>query len=302
MSTRAMMNRDRESTTPLIPLGSHFTLTYRQLDTAEEHYSSVMEILAWIEAGPILQPPPITPPNETDQMPITTPSYVPASLQYVPTRLHTAVVPAPMTAVQRVYTPTIPSSSHLRKQSAEQRVSNQSEEQRVLPQPLRRSTRTTRASAFITSARTRAADFFKDFRHRPPTPFRASSSSSEESDPVTDTDITYDLHRPRSFFVTNAPTPTHGPSPHEIVLPPTELRPCYPDGPLNLNPDGTPINFRKSHAGPKTDYWLRADAEEFERLFRTGTLQPLLYVDIPPNNVVTYFTLCASRSSTTTER
>jgi hypothetical protein len=89
MNTRAMVNRDRDSATPLIPLGSHFTLTYRQLDTAKEHYSSLMEILAWIELGPILLPLPTLPPNETDQLPITTPSYVPASLQYVPARPNT---------------------------------------------------------------------------------------------------------------------------------------------------------------------------------------------------------------------
>ncbi len=35
-------------------------------------------------------------------------------------------------------------------------------------------------------------------------------------------------------------------------------------------------------------HWLRADAEEFERLFNTGTMQPILYVDIPPGNVVMY--------------
>jgi hypothetical protein len=35
-------------------------------------------------------------------------------------------------------------------------------------------------------------------------------------------------------------------------------------------------------------HWLRADAKEFERLLNTGTMQPILYADIPPGNVVTY--------------
>jgi hypothetical protein len=35
-------------------------------------------------------------------------------------------------------------------------------------------------------------------------------------------------------------------------------------------------------------HWLRADAEEFQRLFNTGTIQPIHYVDIPKGNVVTY--------------
>ncbi len=66
------------------------------------------------------------------------------------------------------------------------------------------------------------------------------------------------------------------------------LQPRFPTSPLNLNPDGTPINYRKSHCGPNTDYWQRADAEEFQRLFQTGTMRPILYTDIPADNGVTY--------------
>jgi hypothetical protein len=35
--------------------------------------------------------------------------------------------------------------------------------------------------------------------------------------------------------------------------------PVFPSGPLNLNPDGTDINYKKSHAGPHATYWANAD-------------------------------------------
>ncbi len=128
-------------------------------------------------------------------------------------RPHTTSVPIPMTAEQRVHTSSM--ERGLPPQTNEQRVtpSHKPEEQRVGTQPLRRSTRTTRAPAFMTRtrpqkaddmfqrARMKAADFFKRTWHRPPTPFRMSSSSSDESDakPRSD-DVTYDCHRPRPLF------------------------------------------------------------------------------------------------------
>ena len=84
MSRRARLQRDREAGEPLLNVGAHFTLLYKQTRTGEEHYSSLTEILNWIEIGPLLQPPlePILT-NQTEA-PVTTPSYVPATLQYVP--------------------------------------------------------------------------------------------------------------------------------------------------------------------------------------------------------------------------
>jgi hypothetical protein len=64
--------------------------------------------------------------------------------------------------------------------------------------------------------------------------------------------------------------------PHEWFarpMPVTEWSLVFPSGPLNLNPDGTNINFKKSHAGPNTKYWERADGEEIERLLTTGTIR-----------------------------
>jgi hypothetical protein len=56
-------------------------------------------------------------------------------------------------------------------------------------------------------------------------------------------------------------------------MPQTELPPVFPTRPLNLNPDGTPINYRKSHSGPHAAYWAKAHREEIERLFVTGTIK-----------------------------
>ena len=80
-------------------------------------------------------------------------------------------------------------------------------------------------------------------------------------------------------------------SPHEWFarpMPATEWPPVFPSGPLNLNPDGTTINFKKSHGGPHAKYWERADGEEIERLLTTGTIRPTRFRDIPANRVVTY--------------
>ena len=140
MDSRAMSKRHRQGTpeTPLIPLGSHFTLTYRQLDTGEEHFSSVMEIVSWIELGPLLLPPPTPLPDPTDDLPITTPSYVPASLQYVPIHPHPSVAHIPMTAEQRV--PTISVEIRPQRQNNRQRnkgwTRNPSDDPSGLPGPL----------------------------------------------------------------------------------------------------------------------------------------------------------------------
>jgi hypothetical protein len=72
------------------------------------------------------------------------------------------------------------------------------------------------------------------------------------------------------------------------ALPKNELAPVFPTGPLNLNPDGFTINYRKSHSGPHAKYWVNADGKEIERLFVTGTIKPVLFVDVPNDKVITY--------------
>ena len=86
MSTRARKRSNQSDNVPLIAPGSHNTLLYKQIGQTEEHYSSLSEILFWIEHGPLLQPPqfPLHAPTNHTTAPITTPSYVPATLQDVP--------------------------------------------------------------------------------------------------------------------------------------------------------------------------------------------------------------------------
>ena len=61
-------------------------------------------------------------------------------------------------------------------------------------------------------------------------------------------------------------------NPYLEHMPGSQLPPVFPTGPLNLNMDGTEINYRKSHAGPNAEHWKQADGEEIERLLTTGTI------------------------------
>ena len=68
----------------------------------------------------------------------------------------------------------------------------------------------------------------------------------------------------------------------------SDLPLVFPLGPLNLNPDGSTINFKKSHVGPNAAHWQRADGEEMQRLLDTDTIRPINFSDIPLGRVVTY--------------
>jgi hypothetical protein len=59
LNTRAQrMQRARtEDDEPLLQPGTHFTLIYRHMNTGEEHFSSVTEMVCWIAIGPLLPPP-----------------------------------------------------------------------------------------------------------------------------------------------------------------------------------------------------------------------------------------------------
>jgi hypothetical protein len=71
-------------------------------------------------------------------------------------------------------------------------------------------------------------------------------------------------------------------------MPKANLPPIFPTGPLNLNADGMTITYKKSHLGPNALHWEQADAEEMERLFRSGTLRPIMFQNIPPDKEATY--------------
>jgi hypothetical protein len=71
-------------------------------------------------------------------------------------------------------------------------------------------------------------------------------------------------------------------------MPKSTLPPVFRKGPLNLNEDGTKINYKKSHTGQWKIYWEQADAEEIVRLLISGTIRPLHFRDIPLHQVVAY--------------
>ena len=84
LATRAQVQRQRHDGVPAIAAGAHYTLMYIQLATGEEHFSSLAEIVNWIDSGPLLQPPTAMEPTNKTRAPITTPMHVPATIQYVP--------------------------------------------------------------------------------------------------------------------------------------------------------------------------------------------------------------------------
>jgi hypothetical protein len=75
---------------------------------------------------------------------------------------------------------------------------------------------------------------------------------------------------------------------YERPMPPSTLPSVFPEGPLNLNPDGSTITYKKSHKGPHAAHWAQADDEEMERLFKSGTLRPIMFCDIPSDKDATY--------------
>ncbi len=93
---------------------------------------------------------------------------------------------------------------------------------------------------------------------------------------------------PHACFLVTLPTAASDLDRCSRPMPKIELPPVFPNRPLNLNLDGTPTNYRKSHSGPPAEYWAKADGEEIERLFVTGAIKPERFGDIPHDKVVTY--------------
>jgi hypothetical protein len=358
MVSRAQAKRQRLDETCALPQGSHYTLTYVQQDSGEEHYSSLTEILDWIVSGPILQAPSTIAPTNATTAPITTPLNVPATIQYVPTATRTP--PMPLRQVvsslrdgggsvligpgsnsddngkgvlighqakkQRVHTISdLNESDHgertligseARKQrvsdhgdvandsaAEKQRVSLRRSARNISAQPVRGGPRWSDRLRVLASAH--LASSYNDVPSftAPDVPlgfeFLTIDEDSErfrklleEIDRRQRAHLSCDRHEgenehdeepdPPSCLLarTEADTNKHMPN---LALPSV-----FPSGPLNLNSDGTPINYKKSHSGPHAEYWERADAEEMERLFVTGAIKPELFQDIPRDRVITY--------------
>jgi hypothetical protein len=373
MSSRGRRQRHRAAGEPIIATGAHFTLMYKQTTTGEEHYSSLTEILNWIEIGPLLQPPVAPVPTNQTEAPITTPSFVPASVQYV-----SSAVPQPRPAEsapkQRVPAATQnpqpdsdrttqivekPLGVRATTDTRLKKVSNWTEKRVSLPRQAKSAT-TIRPYAYnvtpqscdeplrprtarvlgLTGESSESPDFDPlglpslasdewptlspwdeangKAPHPPgftpiPYPFIPNESIDDESDRfiqwVEDSERRLQRSRRTPLFPTNvdeddlppasgsafttatiaADTAVSSLTPNLMrLMPKAKMTPVFPSGPLNLNKDGTEINYRKSHAGPHADYWANADGEEIERLFTTGTMKPILFHDIPADRIITY--------------
>jgi hypothetical protein len=378
LATRAQLRR-HDNDAPLLSQGEHYTLAYTQTSTGEEHFSSLHEILHWIQTGPVLMPPAPQAPSNTTNAPITTPPFTPATLQYVPKRTSLdasptlvsggADVPAqksalhqhaiatnhePRITARNVVTFQVPATKITTRQkdiganhnsrmtSRQRRISPRlsaartagETKGRVLHQGEQRvpgrgrhdkellpgKQRVTRQGGLTTTAHLATIQPDDDMRHHeepaaalglmllllppliPPPgfenmtvdedierfrllvegPLQHEPDQDEDNDPDQDEDN--DPSELSCFSAT--PSATHGDLTR--ALPKTPLEPVFPTGHLNLNPDGTTINYRKSHAGPHAAYWANADGEEIERLFVTGTIKPLRFRDIPRDKIITY--------------
>jgi hypothetical protein len=92
----------------------------------------------------------------------------------------------------------------------------------------------------------------------------------------------------RRTITAQAMSTNNEPGFYDRSMPPSRLPSIFPTGPLNLNEDGSTITYKKSHQGPNADHWVQADSEEMERLFKSGTLRPILFHDIPADKTATY--------------
>ena len=252
IDTRADRNqRIRLGAEPPIPAGAHYTLCYRQLLTGAEHISSVTEVINWIKNGPILQPPTIVNPEVTGIPPNATTPLTTTTLQYVPIIQQSTDV-----RIESIIN-SEPSQLHPEVNESEIAFEEISHEQCA----------TTRTS----NRNRKTRDFLQPKFHgkvytvkeKITTPGKQRVSVNKQID-------SYD----EKWYLRPMPKST--------------LPPAFPTGPLNLNTDGTKINYKKSHTGPWKIHWDQADAEEIVRLLTSETIRPLHFFEIPTNKVVTY--------------
>jgi hypothetical protein len=227
--------------------------------TQTEYLSSVTEILNWIQIGPVL-PPNAEDPNVNGTLPITTPPAT--ALLYVPMIQPTAVSEAESLPL------TITNSGPL------VNINEQMSDLNTIPVTNVRSKHDSLASGpglMRKSTRNRTTrDFLKP-------KFQGKAyhigkqrvhNYKEQRVPPCDSEIDENWYlRP---------------------MPKSALLPVFRQGPLNLNEDGTKINYKKSHAGPYKVYWEQADAEDIVRLLIFSTIRPFHFREISLDQVVTY--------------
>jgi hypothetical protein len=246
---------------PPIAAGLHYTLYYTQLLTQAEHLSSVTEILHWIQIGPIL-PPNVEDPNVNGTLPITTPPAT--ALLYVP-------MPQPTAAPAAESLPlTVTNSGPLVKSNEQMSDLN------TIP--------VTKAAITppITSIASHPGLMRKSTRNRTTRDFLKPKFKGKA----------YNIGEQRVYNCKEQRVPAcYSDVDENWYLRPmskSTLPPAFRRGPLNLNEDGTKINYKKSHAGQYKVYWEQADAEEIVRLLISSTIRPLHFREIPLDQVVTY--------------
>ena len=292
---------------------------YRCLATQAEHYSSVDRIVQWINDGPILQPPE-TAPVHLPAVTVTYPAYspvLPGSSIHVPT--HAPERETDLDTTQQTDTPTTITAITDGPTSIPAPSLDPA-------RPLRRSTRKRKApdflkpkfkgKAYLTASKThwtrkeRVPQLWayreKERVSKPQMKIRRVLRMKNVISPPTVEQLTFRRHRHQlrdlrdhrdgrfQQCIYHGTKSGHAMTSNKEIdlfhqnMPKMKFPPIYPRGPLNLNEDGTTITYRKSHHGPHAEQWAQADAEEFERLFKTGTLRPIFNHDIPQDKTATY--------------
>ena len=292
------------------------TLHYRCLQSQAEYISTVDQIAAWILDGPLL-PKPVREPTPIPVAPVTYPAYYPADHTTLtntptpaptlahPTRTIPTIAPTIPTTIDHIPIPTdleadgtaLRRSKRIRKAPdflrpkfhgkaytampgtrlpRKQRVPTEwvyAEKERVI-QPDLKIRRLMQMKDKSTYTRQYRNMFWQYREHQ-----RAQRNQRTGW---------WTHYNPKAHTSPKALTATTDAKFYERSLPPSKLPPIFPKGPLNLNPDGTNISYKKSHLGPYADHWMQADAEEMERLFKSGTLRPIFRGDIPAGRDATY--------------
>ena len=299
--------------------GSVHSLHYRCLSNQAEFFSSVDQITTWIHEGPLLLQP-ANEPSRTPAVPVTFPSWSPM--------IHMDSEPdAPLPLMPNSHTSTpIASSENLPSPGGTPSNVIGHDPQQPIPTTLRRSQRKRKAPDFLTPKFKGKAYCAQDAVHytkkervpvtwvylgkervsQPEIKVRRLLSMKDKSSDAVVYSVMFrkyrqsqrdlrnqrvgwsDLFNPGSSTHLAAMNVNKRNNVFQHDMPKPKLPPVYPNGPLNLNPDGTTITYRKSHQGPNAAQWAQADAEELERLFKSGTLRPILHQDIPNDKRATY--------------
>jgi hypothetical protein len=289
------------------------TLHYRCLSTQGEHIATVDQIAQWIRDGPLLSPP-SEEVGRDPSAPVSYPMYAPYNISEDTSPEIPAVQRAPTAPM---HDPTIPPILPLNEdETALPRVS-------PATNPLRRSNRKRKAPDFLipklkgkvyfastaTSTRKQRVPAVwtylgKQRVTQPEVKIQRLSRMNDKSDSSSEYKKLF--WRYRDYLRTRRvqrmkwldrwsirgdamATSSHTAADfYERAMPRSTLPPVFPDGPLNLNPDGTTITYTKSHKGPHAAQWAQADDEEMERLFKSGTLRPIMFCNIPSDKNATY--------------